>query len=93
MLTWLRRQQEIRKAKNIAASAVLDYFHSVNETTPVRCKTKVLHFSDSDAVVRVRFGERLPPERRWFRISYPTGKIAEITFAEAQEFGEVAWPR
>jgi len=93
VFTWFRRKLEIRKAKKAAALAILDYFHSINEDTPARCKAKVLHFSDSDAVVRVRFGERLPPERRWFRICHPTQEIEEITFDEARQFGEVPWPK
>jgi hypothetical protein len=91
MIGFLRRWRETRARVREAERRALAAFHETDSRP--HWGTWIVRNSADDIVVRVMFGERQPPERRWFlvpgRADVP---VRELALNDVVPMGETtAW--
>ena len=79
-LAWFRHRSAIKKA--------VAYFHETNGLAVHSGLSKVIGVSEYGYVVRLCYGDGIPPRRAWFVVVSDELGIAELTFDQAKEFGE-----
>lgn len=84
---WLDR----RRRERGAIAAAVRHFETSAGRTAQRGMASVIGADARGLVVRVCYGPTRPPRRTWYVVA-PGGVVAaELTFAEAERFGERPW--
>ena len=85
LLNWWRGAIRRRRAIQTAA-------RSVTRDRGVRAyMVSVIHEDDTRTVVRVCFGETMPPQRVWVGVPHHEGTVEELDWHDAQRIGETPW--
>jgi hypothetical protein len=89
MFGFLSRWLEHRRRKQAAVEAAVQHFDA---TTGNRAHSGgVIGEKSGNLVVRVCHGNIKPPGRAWYLVGSDGSVVAELSFDEAQEFGEGLW--
>ena len=91
MLTSLSRWLEQGRRKRSAVKAALHRFNTTTGKPAHPGMSSVIGEKAGDLIVRVCFGNTKPPARVWYLVGLNTSVISELSFEEAQEFGECLW--
>jgi hypothetical protein len=86
MFNFLKRRQK-RKA---AIQAAVQHFDPGASKQVARRMSAVIAEPDGGYVVRVCYGNTIPPHRAWFIVG-PDSFIAPLTFDEVRQYGEREW--
>ena len=87
MWSWFRRWREERARIRAAERRAVVAFH---ETDSRRDRgTWIVRSTAGDIVVRVMFGDTIPPERRWFLVPVRAdAPVRELSFDDVVPMGE-----
>ena len=87
LMRWLDHRKRIRSA---IAMAVRQFESKTGERAH-RSICDVIAEEPEQFVVRVCYGQAKPPCRAWYLISAEGSIVCDLSFEEAQQFGERLW--
>ncbi len=91
MITRIQRYLGERRKVRHAVDRAVSCFEQTGQKRKALRSQCVVIYSDADkSVVRVCYGGATPPNRAFFEV-HAAGQITEITFQDAQAYGEQRW--
>ena len=91
MLSGITKFFADRREKAAAVDAAIRRFESAPDHLAHRGISSVIHSDQFGFVVRVCYGQVIPPGRAWFRVLRGSTDVQELSFDEVTQYGENYW--